>query len=768
MIVINRSSTIKLLGFMIMIFFLLGGCASLIQSQYSSGDHYGIINTVKKNGGIESASGIDLYYLCPSYLTVRQYNDFFRCTDKMEKIEKTEVNAFGQFFTETIFKTRAYNLKSEAYLELGDWEKAIQYGEKSLNFITAEGVSAWKSTDYPYIDALGRLGVAYALAGEKEKALNMLEKLESYKAGIRGAALYTILQLGKIKICVALGNYNKAKIFLDNYGGAPLFYRLGPGNRSEYEGLMQNFLYQKIHFETGDFINSKSGYEELLKHPAIEANASIYYQILADRGTISLKEGNRKEAIKFYQLAVDVVELHRANINTEAGKIGFVGDKQQVYNNIITLLFNQGRYAEAFEYVERAKARALVDMLASRGQFTRTDTSTQNASDLIVKLDAAESDAKMLGGTITADRSNKQRAVVINLKEKIRNADPELASLVTVNPPEVAEIQQLLPADETLIEYFDSGDSLFAFIVNRDGIQGANLEEKELKQEIKRFRKHIMAPDSSQFKGDGQTLFEKLIQPIEGMIGSKNLTIVPHGALHYLPFNALLDKNAFLIDRYNLRVLPSASVMKFLKDHREGHAGDLLAFGNPDLGDPNYDLPGAQNEVMAITKDQPKSKLLLRIQATETAVKQYGAGFRYIHFATHGTFDAEKPMSSGLLLTGDSENDGILTVGELYDLNLPADLVTLSACETALGKVANGDDVVGFTRGFLYAGTSSIVSSLWKVDDEATSILMQQFYKSLKETDKRSALRIAQLKVKDTYNSHPYFWAAFQITGSVQ
>jgi CHAT domain-containing protein len=208
--------------------------------------------------------------------------------------------------------------------------------------------------------------------------------------------------------------------------------------------------------------------------------------------------------------------------------------------------------------------------------------------------------------------------------------------------------------------------------------------------------------------------------------------------------------------------------MTFLKDRREGHAGNLLAFGNPDLGDPTYDLPGAQYEAIAITKDNPKSKLLLRKQATETAVKQYGAEFRYLHFATHGTFDAEKPLSSGLLLAGDSENDGMLTVGELYDLYLPADLVTLSACETALGKVANGDDVVGFTRGFLYAGTSSIVSSLWKVDDKATSILMQQFYESLKETDKRSALRIAQLKVKDTYNSHPYFWAAFQITGSVQ
>lgn len=264
------------------------------------------------------------------------------------------------------------------------------------------------------------------------------------------------------------------------------------------------------------------------------------------------------------------------------------------------------------------------------------------------------------------------------------------------------------------------------------------------------------------------SLNEELIQPVEEMIGSTNLAIVPHGPLHYLPFNALYEKDGFLIDRYNIRVLPSASVMTFLKDRREGHAGNLLAFGNPDLGDPTYDLPGAQNEAIAITKDQPKSKLLLRNKATETAVKRLGEQFRYIHFATHGTFDAEKPLSSGLLMASDGENDGKLTVGELYELRLPADLVTLSACETALGKVANGDDVVGFTRGFLYAGTSSIVSSLWKVDDQATSILMQQFYRSLKETDKRSALRTAQLKVKDTYNAHPYFWAAFQITGSVQ
>jgi len=135
--------------------------------------------------------------------------------------------------------------------------------------------------------------------------------------------------------------------------------------------------------------------------------------------------------------------------------------------------------------------------------------------------------------------------------------------------------------------------------------------------------------------------------------------------------------------------------------------------------------------------------------------------------ASHGTFDSKNPLDSALLLSKDSANDGRLTVGELYDLRLNADLVTLSACETALGKVAHGDDVVGFTRGFFYAGASSIVSSLWKVNDEATSLLMQEFYSNLPSANKRDALRQAQLKLKAGEYSHPGYWAAFQLTGNI-
>ena len=244
----------------------------------------------------------------------------------------------------------------------------------------------------------------------------------------------------------------------------------------------------------------------------------------------------------------------------------------------------------------------------------------------------------------------------------------------------------------------------------------------------------------------------------------RNVLIVAHGPLHYLPFNALHDGNGYLIERYSLRLLPSASVLKYLKGVRPQTTGTLLAFGNPDLGDPRLDLKHAQTEAQDVAKVLPNSRALVRREASESAFKRYGEGFKYLHIASHGTFNADSPLTSALLLAKDSTNDGTLTVGELYSMRLNADLVTLSACETGLGKIANGDDVVGLTRGFLYAGSRSIVASLWKVDDEATAYLMTRFYGALKGTSKREALRLAQLETRKKY-PHPYYWAAFQLTG---
>jgi CHAT domain-containing protein len=262
-------------------------------------------------------------------------------------------------------------------------------------------------------------------------------------------------------------------------------------------------------------------------------------------------------------------------------------------------------------------------------------------------------------------------------------------------------------------------------------------------------------------------LYDHLIRSVENFVHTKNLIVVSHGILHYLPFNTLYNGKEYLIDRYCLSHLPSSSVIKFLKERKVHEGKQVLVFGNPDLGDPKYDLKYAEKEALNISKIFPESKLFLKSEATETAFKNIGGGFNYIHFACHGKFDAGSSLNSGIYLGKDSRNDGRLTVGELYSTRLDTELVTLSACETGMGAIKQGDDVVGLTRGFLYAGSNSIVASLWKVDDVATSQLMAEFYSRLGSTGKREALREAQLIVKAQYK-HPYYWAAFHITGKTE
>ena len=212
--------------------------------------------------------------------------------------------------------------------------------------------------------------------------------------------------------------------------------------------------------------------------------------------------------------------------------------------------------------------------------------------------------------------------------------------------------------------------------------------------------------------------------------------------------------------------MPSAGAMKYLAAKKANRGGGILVFGNPDLGDSGLDLAFAEKEALDVAKTKSNSKVFLRKEATVGAFAKYAGSYRYIHLATHGRFDPASPLKSALLLSPETGSNGMLTADTLYSLELDADLVTLSACETGLSKIANGDDLVGLTRGFLYAGTSSIVASLWKVDDLATSQLMTRFYQELDKTDKRKALQTAQLEIRKTY-AHPYYWAAFQLTGSI-
>lgn len=226
------------------------------------------------------------------------------------------------------------------------------------------------------------------------------------------------------------------------------------------------------------------------------------------------------------------------------------------------------------------------------------------------------------------------------------------------------------------------------------------------------------------------------------------------------------QKGIDLIDRYALSVLPAASLIEHLVKKRKPRKEQLLVLANPQAD--YLPLGYAEVEGKAISALFPQSELYSREKATETLVKRRASDFNILHLATHGEFNERQPLQSGLLLARDGENDGQLQVHEIFGMDLrQASLVTLSACETALSRVQGGDDLVGLSRGFIYAGTPSLLATLWKVDDPATARLMESFYRNWQQgMSKPEALRQAQLALKRLPQyQHPYYWAPFVMIG---
>ena len=468
-------------------------------------------------------------------------------------------------------------------------------------------------------------------------------------------------------------------------------------------------------------------------------------------------------ALRFYLQSIEVVEQQRRSISSDASKIGFVGDKQALYESVVDLLVRQGQPAKAFEYVERAKSRALVDLLAERQDIAPQAQGGQaNAAATLKQLASLERRYQVL--TPGLEEHARLRGAMSALEDDLRQKTPELASLVTVEAPPAADIQARLAPDETLLEYYGLGDELYVFTATRESITAQKLDGKGLEAEVRALREALRNVDSDAWRPVSRRLYGRLLAPVEAALAKPKLIIVAHGALHYLPWSALFDGRQFLVDRVTLQQLPSASVMQFLAARKPSTVRDMLRQGNPDLGDTAMDLPGAEAEVRAIKALWPNSTLLLRKAATRDALNTAGKLFKVIHVAAHGEFVTDQPLSSRLLLSPSGPDNGRLTAADLYSMRLSADLVTLSACETGMGKVLSGDDVVGLTRGFLYAGANSIVASLWPVSDDETKFLMTGFYKNLKVLPKAQALRQAQLDTKKKY-PHPFYWSAFQLTG---
>ncbi len=745
---------------------LLTGCSGgfiqtiQLSSMAQKKQHYEIIRTLQPElDQQESIPSFHLLLLSGAYYEIRDYKRCLATTQLLQKqIERGDATYLGS-------NLRPYPLIMNGYLHLdqGNYSQAVKEAGNAFCLIdTPEGRN--NSFNHSQLIQISEIsGVAEALLGNRIGAEHWLRILQGIPIdGIIGPEKLTAIA----KINMALGNYKDALAALRDpqakvTGLTTIFYD------QTFQELPRAFIETKALFETGALQQAKQGYDQLLRHPQINEIGSMYWPILLDRAKIARQEQETVLAERLLKEAVEVVELQRSTIASEAARIGFVGDKQAIYQELVNLLMASERADQAFEYVERSKSRALVDLLASTSGIAAPAINSTQKVSTIQKLAELEQTLSVVADNKTSVLpESKNRGLVIALKKELAAEAPELASLVSVTSQQIKEIQSKLKEHETLLEYYGAGQTWYAFIVKRNGIWAKRLSLKKPDESVQLFRKLLSNPGSVGYQQQSRILYDQLITPVADLL-TERVVIVPHGLLHYLSFVALQGTNGYLLDQHIIRMLPAAGILKYLKTDTQSYTTTALILGNPDRGDNRFNLQHAQEEAEAIAALMPDATLLLGNMATVSAITQSNGRFKRLHIAAHGIFDAETPMDSALMLAKEASNDGLLRASDLYRLNLNADLVTLSACETALSKIAKGDDLLGFTRGFLYAGTRSIVASLWKVDDLATKELMVAFYQNLERMDKATALAKAQRSSKIKY-PHPFYWAAFQLTGMAE
>jgi CHAT domain-containing protein len=325
--------------------------------------------------------------------------------------------------------------------------------------------------------------------------------------------------------------------------------------------------------------------------------------------------------------------------------------------------------------------------------------------------------------------------------------------------------------DETvLVEYVELAGELAAFVVTESGVEvvyglgplaaveaslaGLHFQIGAMSHGAAALRAHLDTL-TARARRHLQDLYELLLRPLEGLLGARRLVVVPHRALYYVPFHALHDGAAYLVERREVCCAPSADLLRHCLERPRAPLRRALIVGVADEW-----APRAREEALALASVFPEAETLLDAEATLAAVAGAAPHADLLHLACHGRFRPDSPLFSALHLT-----DGWLTVHDTYSLDLRCQLVTLSACETGVSAVAPGDELLGLARGFFLAGAPALLVSLWRVDDEATAALMAAFYTRLQAGATASeALRHAQLATMER-GPHPFFWASFALLG---
>jgi CHAT domain-containing protein/tetratricopeptide (TPR) repeat protein len=523
----------------------------------------------------------------------------------------------------------------------------------------------------------------------------------------------------------------------------------------------------------------------------------LTWRLHAGLGSLREKRGVLDDAARELRAGIADVERASRSLALAERRSGFLSDKSDPYLRLALVERSRGRIGDAFAVSERVRAREMRELLAQGRVTPPADTAAElvareqdlrrRIAQLTRELAGSAEGSEALRGPdvsrgrdITRELLVSAQAAYSELLLEMRERAPRHAALVSQPPVSWQDVSRKLEANDAFIEYLISDASSIAFVITSDTIASVELGvgRYSLSKSIGFVRGVLQPRGSPRFDALWRAplgeLYQTLIGPLEesGLLaGRTRLTIVPHSDLHYLPFAALLDGTTgrFLVERYEITVTPSAAVWLMLGARDSGHAttGVLALAPRPDA------LPHSRREVEAIARfERTGSRVLIGSTATEDAFRHEAPNARVVHLATYGILNKANPLFSFVDLAPSATEDGRLEVHDVFGLRLTADLVVLSACQTALGSGAQsdvpaGDDWVGLARAFLHAGASRVVASLWPVQDRATSLLMERFYREYATGAAPAvALALAQRTMLATPGTaHPFYWAAFEVVG---
>jgi CHAT domain-containing protein len=666
---------------------------------------------------------------------------------------------------------------SEIYLELNLSEEARESAH--------EGYIRFQKLGMGYEEAkcLANEAIALGQRGKALAALDLFAQARSLFVREKNHVWPSLIELYR-----ALVFFNEGRLFeartscrkaFEFFGSAAL-----PG-----KSVLCSLLLARVELAMGNTDLSRRYCEGALQRLVGLDLPILDYQANFLMGEIDFSIGDHRKAYVSYQAARRAFEALRSTLRKDELKIAFTSNKAEVYERLVELCLNgkpgESSFQEAFGYMELAKSRSLIDLIASSGRgasevFSGNSELVRRIRDLREELNwyyhrieeeqlRPERDKPERVKRLQHEAELREKNLLRTLRE-LPASELETALLSGVEGVSLAKIQPLLRDDTSLIEYFSTRDRIVAALLTSKSLEiipvtlvsrVAGLQQM-LRAQLSKLR--LGADYTQRFAGSFlqatqchlQELYEELLGPLRDRMTGTHLVFVPHGILHSLPFHALFDGENHVIDRFSVSYAPSASVFALCKTRPAPTTSSSLIMGVPDAL-----APSIREEASAVARVLGTEEIFLDEAATEEVLRQRGSKARWIHLATHGYFRKDSPMFSGIRL-GRSH----LNLLDLYQLCLPAELITLSGCATGVNVVTAGDELLGLSRGLLAAGAQCLLLTLWDVHDASTTEFMKAFYEGIREgVTKAQALRNAMIELRVRYR-HPFHWAPFFLSGN--